>query len=95
MNEWCSAYFVREKKAMPTKPVKYTYVVSQSDFDELVRENVDEWDMEEEEAIASATTALESQGGDCSACVKKIGGLVAIGRCDGSELCGNRGGGGG
>ena len=67
---------------MPTKPVKYTYVVSQSDFDELVRENVDEWEMDEEEAIASATTALESQGGDCSACVKKIGGLVAIGRCE-------------
>ena len=61
-------------------PVKYTYVVSQSEFDELVRENVDEWEMTDEEAVEEAVKAFEVQGGDTSTCVKKIGGLINIGR---------------
>lgn len=70
--------------APAAKPVRFTYVVSQSDFDELVRENLDEWDMGEGEAVEEAVKALESQGGDCSTCVKKVGGLVNIGS---HEIC--------
>ena len=49
---------VNSNRKMATKRI------TQEAFDEAVRENIDEFEMEREEAIADAVTQFESQGVD-------------------------------
>jgi hypothetical protein len=53
-------------KAAPAKKK-----ITQETFDDVVRENVDEFDMSREDAIADAITQFETQGVDLSEIITK------------------------
>lgn len=49
-------------------------MVSQATFDDAVKENIDEFDMQPDEALASAVAEFEAQGVDLSCLIKTVAG---------------------
>ena len=50
--------------------------ISQETFDQAVQENIDEFDMEPEEALADAISQFETQGVNLSNVVKRVPGAA-------------------
>ena len=65
------AFFAAENDAAAANKKR---IVSQAAFDEVVNENIEDFEMEPEEALADAIEQFEKQGVDLSAVVRKVGG---------------------